>query len=47
MALTILWIPFVILVIGIAITVLVFILSKKKVPQKVTKLEEELKALQK
>jgi hypothetical protein len=42
---SVLWIPFVILGIGIVISVIVYILSKKKVPQKVVKLEEELKKL--
>lgn len=42
---SVLWIPFVILAIGIAISVLVFVLSKKKVPSKVAKLEEELRKI--
>ena len=42
---SVLWIPFVILAIGIAILVIVFILSKKKVPSKVAKLEEELRKI--
>jgi len=42
---SVLWIPFVILAIGIAISVLVFVLSKKKAPSKVAKLEEELRKI--
>lgn len=42
---SVLWIPFVILGIGIVISVIVYILSKKKVPQKVAKLEEELRKI--
>ena len=40
---SVLWVPFVILAIGIVILALVFIFSKKNVPAKVAKLEEELR----
>lgn len=42
---SVLWIPFVILGIGIVVSIIVFILSKRKVPQKVAKLKEELNKL--
>ena len=40
-----LWIPFVILGIGIIISVLIFFLSKKSVPQKIEKAQRELDSL--
>ena len=39
------WIPFAVLGLCFVIAVLVYIISKKKVPQKVEKLEEELRRL--
>lgn len=44
---SVIWIPFVILGIGIIVSVIVFVLSKKNVPQKITKLKEKLNKLKK
>ena len=44
-AASVLWISFVVLFIGIIICVMVFIMSKRKAPDRVAKLEEELNKL--
>ena len=41
----VLWIPFVVLGIGIVITIFVYLASKKKVPSKIEKAKNELDAL--
>lgn len=44
---SVLWLPFVVLAIGIAITLLVLFLSRKKAPQKLSRLRKELENLNK